>query len=220
MASTSLWDVTTIVSNVIFLLPAVQAACLPPELREWDNVCVYVCIVIFSSMYHACNSFSNTCIWAASTHRWLDFFFAQLVIPLTALHIIIFPPNWRPLKRILTIAFAVLIALIQYSFGEGNMIQILICGLAFGMILVYWAIFAMVASYNDAEHHKPRLPPYRWDMFGLGIGLTILACSLYTTEMQYHLFYWAIHVVWHIDAALGQFFILLIVYTPDNARKK
>ena len=129
-------EVLPILSNFVFLLPAAEAV----YMRRWTRFMIYLLIIINSSMYHACSGFSNACAFDAITHRHLDFFFAQLIIPLTALYIIDFPEKWAFLERILIIAFAFVIFITQVLWGESNLIQIVLAIISLVIILVYWTI--------------------------------------------------------------------------------
>ena len=158
-------------------------------------------------MYHACNSFEGHCVLNANFHRQLDFFFAQFVIPATALYIIIFPKEYAFLERILLILFAVSIIIVQATVGEVFMAQLGIVGVAFGIMLAYWIGYAI---WSWAVKKTPNLPDYEWEYFAWGIALTGIASALFATELQNHNLYWAVHSCWHTLAAMGQYFILCI----------
>jgi hypothetical protein len=203
MASTDLLNIFTIVSNLWFIFPAIGAA----MQDEWTTFMVPILIIINSSMYHACNSFSSTCVFDAVIHREYDFFFAQLTIPLITLNVIEFKPGYYGLKRVLLISAAYIISVLQNTVGESSYVQLGIAGVCILLIIVYWIGYALYKQYTTG---KMSLPDYNWDLFAVGIGLTGVACSLYSTEMQAPRLYWAIHSCWHADAALGWTFMQLI----------
>lgn len=199
-------DVFTVISNLAFLLPAYEAF--------WRNRItrgmVYSLIIVASSMYHICNSFRGVC-FGASPYVWRsgDFFFAQLVIPLTALYVIQFPRTgyWYLVEHVLIILFAVGTALGQVYFGTTLYLQLILSGISLALIFVYWTVFAI---YQCRIGRDRWLPDYNWQYFSIAIGLAALSAALFTAEMQSHLFYWAVHSVWHVCAALSQFFLLFI----------
>lgn len=196
--------ILTVLSNFVFLVPTVEAV----KQHRWTRACIYLGIVIFSSMYHMCNSFEGHCVFDAHFHRQLDFFFAQFVIPATALYIIIFPHDWLFLERFLLIGFAVGIVLIQVTAGEVFSAQLALVAAAFALMLLYWIGYAVWLW--AVKKQKPDMPPYDWEYFFWGIALTAVASSLFATESQNHNFRWAIHSCWHALAAMGQYFILMI----------
>ena len=196
-------DVLTILSNFVFLVPMAQAI----KKHRWTRAVIYASIILFSSMYHACNSFEGACVFHANFHRQLDFFFAQFVIPATALYIIIFPKEIQFLERILLILFAIAIVLVQVTVGEVFAAQLVITAIAFGCMVVYWSVYALWAWANEEEHYFPH---YDWECFAWGLGLTGLSASLFATELQNHNLYWAVHSCWHSLAALGQYYLLCI----------
>jgi hypothetical protein len=205
-------DVLPVLSNFFFLIPAAEAV----YMRRWTRFMIYLLILISSSMYHTCAGFANACAFDSMTHRHMDFFFAQLIIPLTALYIIVFPPKWAFLERILIISFAFVIFITQVVWGESNFIQMILAAVSLVMILVYWIVYAVTefAKNPGAGWH---LPSYDWPMFVMGLGCTAVACNLYATQLQYHGTYWATHSCWHTLAAFGQYFILLILPRMEGA---
>jgi hypothetical protein len=198
-------DVVTIVSNAIFLVPAAEAV----YKRRWTRFMIYILVLMCSTMYHACSAFNSACVFDARTHRRLDFFFAQLIIPLSALYVVYFTPRWRFLERILTVAFAFVILILLLTVGDSMYVQMALAGGALAIILVYWIGYAVVSGGH--------MPPYEWDHFGMAIALTSVSCVLYVTQLQYHLMYAWIHACWHSLAAMGQFFFLLIRDVEEGA---
>ncbi len=167
---------------------------------------MYLLIIVNSSMYHACNSFTAHCVMPSLVHRMLDFFFAQLIIPATAFTLILVPKAWKGAQTMIFISMAFCILLTQLIAGESIFIQGSIAAVSFGMIAIYWTAYASHSAYTTGTFC---LPQYDWGHFGTGIAMTCIACSLYASEMQYHRFYWAIHSCWHCDAAFGQVFLMM-----------
>ena len=195
-------DVLTIISNLFFLFPAIQAW----MGQVWVLVMLYVLIIVNSSMYHACNSFASLCVFPSLTHRMMDFFFAQLIIPATAFTLILMPKALRGLQTMTFIAIAFVIFVIQIAVGESIYIQMGIALGSLAAIVLYWIIYATKAAATEGAF---AFPPYDWGHLLMGICMTATACSLYASEMQYHLLYWAVHSCWHAIAAYGQVFILM-----------
>lgn len=196
-------DVLLVVSNLAFLIPSIQAA----YLHRFTRAAIFFLMIFASGLYHLCKAYSSTCVFDAQVHRKLDFFFAQLIIPVTALYFIYFPPKWRRLERWLIILFAVVLFVLEVLFDEAFFIQMILAIVGFFIIVFYWIGFAID---RFATEGKARLPHYDWNMVVLGIVFTFMAVSLFATQKGWPQGYWAIHSDWHILAALGQYFILLI----------
>lgn len=201
-------DVLTIVSNVAFLFPAAEAF----ERQYIVEGIVYLFVLVCSTLYHTCNSFSGACIGLApDVLRDMDFYMAQLCIPLIALYAIrpwgdLF--YWFKTAALMIIAFGLFLC--QRYFGNSAIVQMIVAAISFGSIFIYWLLYALRQCRKHGDHVKHYLPRYRWDMFALGIGLSGAACALFAAEMLNHEFYWAIHACWHVDAALGQYALLCI----------
>lgn len=202
--------VLTVISNALFIFAAIEL------FRRYRFTRAMIClgIFVFSSMYHTCSSFYGACIFNYSTHRHFDYFFAQFIIPATALYIIIFPKCIQFLEHILIILFTVMVVIIQNEMGASFLGQKILVGSAFGLILFYWACYAFYQWAVKKE--GPYFPHYDWDAFVWGIALTGVASSLFVIEAEGHHLRWATHSVWHALGALGQFFIARIREPADR----
>jgi hypothetical protein len=197
----SIANVLLVYSNLAFLIPALQAV----KLNRWTMAAVYVLMILASSFYHACTNWTGSCVLQASTLCKTDFFFAQLLIIMTALYIIQFTPHWAFLERWLIIAAAAALYVVEVTMNEPFAAQIIIAGIAFALIVAYWIGYACTARSRPGHRS---FPPYDWEAFALGVGLTALACVLFATQIAWHLGYPWVHETWHTLAALGQFWIL------------
>jgi hypothetical protein len=52
----------------------------------------------------------------------------------------------------------------------------------------------------------------------MGLGMTAIAVALFSSQSSYHNFYWALHSLWHADAAFGQAWILVSRWSPRGAQ--
>ena len=194
-------DIFTVLSNLGFLLPFAFAVHYGYVLTAFDLMAQ----MLFSIGYHTCNSYSGACLGLSPlVWRYGDFFWAQYMIFRTALVLIHFESRWT--RPALMVTAGGILFMVQRWVGESTWLQLGVGFASFGGLLFYWIVYAM---NQYAKGRRPLLPPYRWLFVCLGFALSALACSLYVTEMLNHRLYWAIHSVWHLDAALGQFFILL-----------
>ena len=191
-------EVLLVYSNLAFLLPAIQAV----DLHHWTLAAIYLLMILASSFYHACSCWSGNCVLPANILRKQDFFYAQLLIVITALYLIQFTPKWAFIERWLIIAAAVALFIVEVTMNEPFAAQVIIAGIAFALIVAYWI------GYSATGPKGARFPPYDWESFALGVGLTAMACVLFATQREWHLGYPWVHPIWHTLAAFGQFFIL------------
>jgi len=197
----SVAKVLLVYSNLCFLLPALQAV----KLNRWTMAGLYVLMILASSFYHACNCWTGDCVLSATVLRKDDFFFAQLLIIMTALYIIQFSPHWAWLERFLILLAAAALFVVEVTMNEPFAAQCIIAAIAFALIVVYWIGYACTARSRPGHQ---MFPTYDWEAFSLGVALTALACVLFSTQQAWHLGYPWVHAIWHNLAALGQFWIL------------
>lgn len=190
--------VLVVYSNAAFVMPAVKAF----ELNRETMAPSYVVMMFFSSFYHTCNNWSGLCVLPANLLRKMDFFMAQYLIMLTALYIIQFTRTWAWVERWLIVATLVALFVVEATLNEPFAAQIIIAGVAALFIIIYWVVYAVTRKNGS------RFPPYDWEAFSMGIALLALACVLFSTQRQWHLGYPWVHSVWHVLAALGQYYIL------------
>ncbi len=200
----------TILSNCAFLRAMLTAWCK----REYTTMMIYAGILICSSMYHSCYVFSSTCHLDPLTYQAFDFFFAQLLLPVTALHIVRFDGRWIWLKHLAIIAFGIVIGISQHTLGNSIYIQLVITLVSLAIIVGYWVGYNVVrkARATKEKPYKCQFVPdiYKWQNFFYGICLAGIACALFSTQMSSHLLYWIIHSCWHIAGAVSQHYVLLV----------
>lgn len=196
-------DIFTVLSNLGFLLPFALAVHYGYVLTAFDLMAQ----MLFSMGYHTCNSYSGACLGLSPlVWRYGDFFWAQYLIFRTSILLIHFESRWA--RPALMVTAGMVLFMVQRWVGESTWLQLGVAFVSLGGLLFYWIIYAL-NQHAKGKSGRELLPPYRWLFVCLGFALSALACSLYVTEMLNHRLYWAIHSVWHLDAALGQFFILL-----------
>ncbi len=205
--------VLPILSNGGFLLPAMESW----RTGHYTYMMVYGFIIVASSMYHACYAFGNTCHLDPLTYQTYDFLLAQLVIPLTALHVVRFPGRWQWVKRVAICSFIFIISWVQLRLGQDLYIQMVIASISLLIIVGYWFGYNIHRTLTVPNYSWQIVPDiYNWTAFGYGIGLTCISCALFVTQMQSHLYYWSLHSCWHITAPLGQYYILRVHREPDD----
>lgn len=186
----------TVASNAAFLLPSIKAG----QLNRNTRSILFFLMMLSSAFHHLCTS-GIICIFPAIISRKMDFFFAQLLIPVTALYLIDFPLHYAWLERWLIWGFIVALFCVEVFTDEPFWMQAIVVGLSISFLLIYWAIYA--------AHAKDwKFPPYDWAALSLGIWLSASAVSLFGTQGGWPGGYDWVHSVWHIESALGQYWIL------------
>jgi predicted membrane channel-forming protein YqfA (hemolysin III family) len=132
----------------------------------------------------------------------MDFYFAELTIPLLALHLIYWPKVLRPLHHVLIILAAFVMVLLKHAMGpEGDMLtQAFVGGFSAALLIGYWAGYAL---YHRAHYGRARFPPYNW--WWLTSGLVMMVTGYIMFSLQ-NLLYWNydyVHSIWHSCVALG-----------------
>lgn len=148
-----------------------------------------------SFVYHLCDSF-GACIFSFKFHHHLDFFFAQMLMVLAGLYVIVFPIRWQGLERFLILLGGLSIAVLQYTLEAELLVQAAIVVTLFLAIIIYWLAAGV--------------PRYDWGMFLLGFSLTASSVVLYIVQNLWPRGYWALHSLWHVAAAIGQHYFLQI----------
>ena len=190
-----------IVTNATFIIPSIKSV----FLHKWTRAVVYFIMIFASSFYHSCKSFPGTCVFPPIIGRKMDFFFAQELIILTALYLIIFPARYAFIERWLIWGSMVALFVVEVFTNEPFAVQLIIAGVSFIAIVGYWIAYA---RFEYLTTGRAKLPDYDWTALTMGIALTALACTLFATQKNWHNGYDWVHAVWHASAALGQYFIL------------
>ena len=169
---------------------------------------LYFLMGLVSGMYHSCDSFPSTCLFSFKTHNHLDFFFAQLIIPVSAIYLIYFPPWLYWLQgALILVLYAPGVWVITVTMSTDLWVQGLIAAAAILPVFMYWIWYAY---YSKQVTGTARLPPYSWGYFVLAIALLGLSISLFSVQNIWHNGYWAVHSLWHVLAAEGQYFLLKV----------
>lgn len=205
-----------VASNAWFIKPSIRA-----HNREHSTYAVLYFLMIFASAFHhACLGGIN-CVFPPTIARKTDFFFAQLLVPMTALYLIQEPLKYAKVKRYVIWLFMVTLFSVEVFTDEPFLIQLIVVCASLVMLCAYWIIYALHASRccSDSKPKRScRFPPYDWYNLSMGFWLSILAVSLFGTQGHWPGGYDWIHSVWHILAAEGQdYFVQSRTPAPENA---
>jgi Protein of unknown function (DUF3522) len=219
----SIGGVALVASNLAFILSFIQAFLY----RRWTRGILYLLMMTVSGLYHLCGSY-DVCVFSYQVHHGLDFFFAELLIPVSAIYLVYFSPRWAWVERYLIfLLFAPAIFVLQIAFSGELLVQAAVAGVALAILIVYWIYFALKAKWawqSNGKRPYPFLghangkrektwklygfPPYRWNNLVLAVAFTAVSISFFSVQNMWHQGYWAIHSIWHINAAIGQVYLL------------
>ena len=199
-----------VLSNSFFLIPSIKAKLLNRHTRS----VLYFLMIFASSFHHSCIGGIN-CVLPANFARKLDFFFAQLLIPVTALYLIKFPQRLAFIERYIIWSFMTALVMVEFFLNEPFWMQLVVVGLSVLFLVIYWSIYGCYAQNTlsretgDASCGKGcAFPKYDWRNLGLGLALSAMASTLFATQERWPGGYDYVHAVWHTLAALGQYYVL------------
>jgi len=198
-------EVFLTISNLAFIAPAIVAGIYGRFFRLF----IYAAVVLASGSYHLCDSYS-VCLFDYDIHHHLDFTFAMLAVPLTALYF----PYWRDrpdpfargigypwLEKLFILFFVTLTAILVTTTGGSVTAQGILFGLSLVIIIGYWiGYYYLYLS----------IPRYEWKSLFAGSMLTLISVLLFLIQSEAPEAYWASHSLWHILGAFGQGYILMI----------
>ena len=134
-----------IFSNLTFLWPASYAR----TVDEPDRAFLFYLIALFTSpLYHLCLGFARACIFGARTHYVIDFWSANLCIPLTALYFVRFRHAY--VERWIIFAILIGMGLLVNQVGTSLMTQSIISGASLSFVVVYLAWHRIVRKGKDS----------------------------------------------------------------------
>lgn len=88
------------------------------------------------------------------------------------------------------------IAILQATLPGELVIQAAIAIVAFSVVAGYWILF--------------KIPVYNWKYVLIGVSLLSGSVALFALQNVYSPGYWAIHSLWHVAAAMGMHYIIMI----------
>ena len=198
MNSTSLaeqWVVRLlpILSNLPFAWGAVRWFKYGSMLRAFHFMLI---ALVTSPLYHLCTGF-GACAFDAHFLHVLDFWTAELTIPLIALYFIEFrlPYVEKWLIAISVVALGFIVATTESSFAG----QAIVAGVSLGVVALY------VVWYRLAHGHWPR---YDLQQLTLGLGFTALGVCFFVVQEWWPPYYGYNHSYWHALVGAGGAFIV------------
>ena len=219
-------------SNVLFLLPSINAF----VYGEYIYSVIYALILFTSGSFHACDE-GFGCAFPFVIEMNMDYIVAILIIPMTAIYFVHWNRLWAPLQHILLVFFVFLVILIQVQNTNDDSltapavvvaaaIAIPVCYWLGYFVYMRWMYYAPppgATSPKEEAWHPTWLNwgyflKYEWGALLASISLSAIAIALFATQGMFA-YSWVpdIHAMWHIFAALGQFFLMEIKAPPARS---
>lgn len=207
-----------VISNFAFILPAVRAL----QYKRILSAFIYFSVTLASSLYHLCKVDSinepgegGICfVLLFDQHHHLDFFFAYLNVPLTAMYFIPFnaivdkitgkiirmPFYW--VEQWIMYTYALVLALAIQVFeeqGDTRVIASFIISVLL-VVIIFW--LQNYFQYNVK-------PSFDWIDLTVAIIITLISVALISSQkFVTGDIYWITHSIWHVGGAVGQFYFL------------
>lgn len=182
-----------VLSNLFFLLPADRALRWGRGFRS----IIFFIIVFASSLYHMCVGFPMTCVWSFQKHHVIDFWTAEIVIPVAALYFIRFRAPF--VEKWLIIISIISVGLLVTGKADNIVCQAGVTLGSFVVVGIYLAWYVYTHGY---------WPDYDLVQLTLGVLCTVFSISFFVLQNYWPDGYWILHSFWHAFGALGQYFIL------------
>jgi hypothetical protein len=192
-----------IVSNLPYVCVAARSLEYGYGLRAF----LFLFVGLFTSpVYHLCMGFPYACMWSVYKHHVVDFWTAELSMPLAALLFIRFRAPF--VEKWLILTAVVVIGLLVTGTSGNFMTQAAIGGSSLAFVVVY------LVWHKFAHHYWPE---YDLVQVVLGLGFSALAVSFFVEQEWYPPYYWYNHSYWHTLGAIGMWFLTGIKEPQDPA---
>lgn len=205
-------------SNLSFLVPCIFALASNYYLES----CYYASNFVYSSLYHLCKADwidaagdGGYCfVLGFETFKGLDFFFAQMVIPITFFYFTSFDAivNLKT-GKIVTGDRTWLKTILLYWFSFFNAFMIL-SGNEFNdnatVLILSSATTVFLIAMSTYLNYDGLYPKFHTTELLLGLFFSLIGISLML--IQDHVsgqLYWFIHSKWHVLASVGQTFLII-----------
>lgn len=197
-------EIFSVVSNLFLLIPAVAYTYYR---RIWRAAVFYIETFV-SGFFHLCLAF-NVCIFSFPVLKFWDYFFATNIVLNAGLYLVHFTESTYYIEWILLIIGGGTIIILQLALPSALYVQAaIVLAVAVGVV-IYWVVYANTVG-------KGKLPPYDWYMLSIGLSLMALSVCLFVVQEVLPSTYWLTHSLWHIAAALGNYYFVYIKRPPNK----
>ena len=174
-----------VISHITFVAAIVRAY----TYRRYIRALAIACSLLASVIYHFCEGNGSLCLFDYPITAKLDLYFSFNLVPLTFLYPIMFHNRSLELHAMWIFYALSLGGLLRWGEDGYAVVEAVLAGVAFFLLLVYWVYCASVLK---------RLPHYSvWPTIA-GITLSLGAfVGFYSQQLSN---YDVIHALWHLAA--------------------
>jgi uncharacterized protein DUF3522 len=203
MAENLIKRLLPIVSNLLYV--AVSARNL--EYGYGFRAYLFFIVGLFTSpLYHMCMGFPSTCFWSVFKYHVIDFWTAELSMPLSALLFIRFKAPF--VEKWIILTMIIVIGLLVTGTNGTFMMQAIIGGSSLAFVAVY------LLWHKWAHRYWPK---YDIIQLVMGLSFSALAVAFFVVQDWYPPFYGYNHSYWHALGAIGIWFLTGIKEPADPA---
>jgi len=161
---------------------------------------LWAVVALFTSpAYHLCFGF-GACLWSVGKHRVVDFWSAEMAMPVVGLHFVEFRAAFAR-KWILWLSL-IIIGLLVTGTGSTFMGQAIIGGVSGIGVILYLCWYRAVHEY---------WPDYDMVQLTLAIGFLALGVCFFVVQDWWPPYYGYNHSYWHASIAVGVYFSIGIL---------
>ena len=158
---------------------------------------LWALVALFTSpSYHLCMGF-GACLWSVSKHVVVDFWSAEMAMPMVALRFVRFRD---PAPRIWIIFLSMIIIGLLVTGTESNFMGQAVIGALAGLFVVAYLLW-----YRTVHGYWPE---YDMLQLTLGLGFLVLGICFFVVQEWWPPYYWYNHSYWHSSIAVGVFFMV------------
>jgi len=183
-----------IFSNLPFLLAASRSL----DYGYGFTAYLLAFVAIFTSpVYHICTGFPAACLWSFYKHRVVDFWSAELAIPVVGLIFIKFRAPY--VKKWIIMTLVIVIGFLVTGTSSNFIGQAVIGAITIAVILVYIAWHRIAHGY---------WPEYDLVQVVLGVTFGTFGVSFFKVQDWWPPYYGYLHSYWHTFVAIGAYFFV------------
>lgn len=190
-----------VLSNLVFLWPAARALEqeLPLDTGLWAFIALFG-----SPSYHLCTGF-YACLWNVWKHHVVDFWSAEMAMPMVALCFMCFRASM--IRTWIILVSMVAIGLLVTGTSSSFMSQAVIAVVSGAVVVAYLLWYRYAHDY---------WPDYDMKQLVLGIGFLVLGVCFFVVQEWWPPYYGYVHAYWHAFTALGVGFMYGIKKTRSK----
>ena len=157
---------------------------------------LFVAGIFTSPLYHLCIGFPSSCVWSLYKHKVMDFWTAELALPLIALVFIEFHKPY--LEKWIILSVVIVVGLLVTGTNSTFFSQSVIGGTTLIVVAAY------VLWHRFAHGYWPE---YDLVQLSLGITFNVFGLCFFIVQDWWPPYYGYLHSFWHVFVFIGSFFL-------------